>query len=126
MQIREQKQNGIVEGVIYKQLLLFFFPILFGTLFQQLYTMVDAAIVGKFVGKEALAAVGGTTGTMINLLLGFFVGLASGAGVIISQYYGSRDEESVKKSVYTATALGLAGGLVLMCLGQTPGGPFII
>lgn len=117
MQIREQKQNGIVEGVIYKQLLLFFFPILFGTLFQQLYTMVDAAIVGKFVGKEALAAVGGTTGTMINLLLGFFVGLASGAGVIISQYYGSRDEESVKKSVHTATALGLAGGLVLMCLG---------
>ena len=98
MQIREQKQNGIVEGVIYKQLLLFFFPILFGTLFQQLYTMVDAAIVGKFVGKEALAAVGGTTGTMINLLLGFFVGLASGAGVIISQYYGSRDEESVKKA----------------------------
>lgn len=117
MQLREPKQNGIVEGVIYKQLLLFFFPILFGTLFQQLYTMVDAAIVGNFVGKEALAAVGGTTGTMINLLLGFFVGLASGAGVIISQYYGSKDEEGVKKGVHTATALGVAGGLILMCAG---------
>lgn len=117
MQISGQKQNGIVEGVIYRQLLLFFFPILFGTLFQQLYTMVDAAIVGNFVGKEALAAVGGTTGTMINLLLGFFVGLASGAGVIISQYYGSRDEEGVSKSVHTAAALGVAGGLILMCAG---------
>lgn len=117
MQINEQKQNGIVEGVIYKQLLLFFFPILFGTLFQQLYTMVDAAIVGNFVGKEALAAVGGTTGTMINLLLGFFVGLASGAGVIISQYYGSKDERGVSQSVHTATALGVAGGFILMCAG---------
>ena len=65
--------NSITEGVIWKQLLIFFFPIVMGTFFQQLYNTIDAAIVGNYVGKEALAAVGGTTGTLINLLVGFFV-----------------------------------------------------
>ena len=62
--------NQISEGVIWKQLLLFFFPILFGTFFQQLYNTIDAMIVGRYVGKEALSAVGGITGTLINLLVG--------------------------------------------------------
>lgn len=66
-----EQYNGITEGVIWQQLLIFFFPILFGTFFQQLYNTADAMIVGKFVGKEALSAVGGTTGTLINLLVGF-------------------------------------------------------
>ena len=81
--------NGITEGVIWKQLLKFFFPIVLGTFFQQLYNTADAIVVGNFVGKEALAAVGGSTGTLINLLVGFFVGLSSGATVIISQHYGA-------------------------------------
>ena len=75
------KENKIVTGVIWQQLLLFFFPILFGTFFQQLYNAADAVIVGRFVGKEALSAVGGGTGTLIQLLVGFFVGLSSGATV---------------------------------------------
>lgn len=91
------KQNQITEGVIWKQLLLFFFPILFGTFFQQLYNTADAVIVGRFVGKEALAAVGGPTGPLINLLIGFFIGLSSGAGVIISQFYGARQEGQVSR-----------------------------
>ena len=66
------KENKIVTGVIWQQLLLFFFPILFGTFFQQLYNAADAVIVGRFVGKEALSAVGGGTGTLIQLLVGFF------------------------------------------------------
>ena len=77
--------NGITEGVIWKQLLKFFFPILLGTFFQQLYNTVDAVIVGNFVGKEALAAVGGSTSQLINLLIGFFTGLASGGSVIIAR-----------------------------------------
>ena len=81
--------NGITEGVIWKQLLKFFFPILLGTFFQQLYNTVDAVIVGNFVGKEALAAVGGSTSQLINLLIGFFTGLASGGSVIIAQFYGA-------------------------------------
>ncbi len=92
----ESRQNGITEGVIWKQLLLFFFPILFGTFFQQFYSTVDTIIVGQAVGKQALAAVGVTT-PFVNLLVGFFTGLASGAGVVISQYYGSREGEKLNR-----------------------------
>ncbi len=112
-----QKENKITEGVIWKQLLLFFFPILFGTFFQQLYNAADAVIVGRFMGKEALSAVGGGTGTVINLLVGFFVGLSSGATVVISQYYGAKREEMVGYAVHTAMAFSLAGGLVMTVLG---------
>ena len=82
--VQKTKANGITEGSIFGQLLLFFFPILFGTFFQQLYNTADAVVVGRFVGKQALAAVGGTTSTLINLMVGFFVGLSSGATVVIS------------------------------------------
>lgn len=111
-----QKVNGITEGVIWKQLLLFFFPILLGTFFQQMYNTVDTVIVGRFVGKEALAGVG-TTGTLINLLFGFFIGLASGASVIISQFYGARNERDLSAAVHTAIALSVTGGLVLSVVG---------
>lgn len=110
-------QNKITEGVIWQQLLLFFFPILFGTLFQQLYNAADAMIVGRFVGKEALSAVGGGTGTVIQLLVGFFVGLSSGATVIISQYYGAKREEMVGYAVHTAIAFSLIAGVVMMAGG---------
>lgn len=113
----QQVSNQITEGVIWKQLLFFFFPILFGTFFQQLYNTTDAVIVGNFVGKEALAAVGGPAATLINLLIGFFTGLSSGATVIISQYYGAKKQEDVRKTVHTAIALSIAGGAVIMVLG---------
>lgn len=112
-----KQENGITEGVIWKQLLIFFFPILFGTFFQQLYNTVDAVIVGRFVGKEALAAVGGSTGTLINLLVGFFVGLSSGATVIISQFYGGGREKRVSEAVHTAITFSLACGVGLMVIG---------
>lgn len=113
------EKNSITEGVIWKTLLAFFFPILLGTFFQQLYNTVDAIIVGKFVGKEALAAVGGGTGTLINLIVGFFVGLASGATVVLSQHYGGRRNAEISQTVHTAAAMALVGGLVLMVLGMT-------
>ena len=109
--------NGIVEGVIWKQLLLFFFPIVLGTFFQQLYNTADAIIVGKVVGKEALAAVGGTTGTLISLLVGFFVVVSSGASVIIAQLYGARRAEDVSRAVHTTIALALVSGALLMAVG---------
>ena len=112
------QRNGITEGVIWQQLLLFFFPILFGTFFQQLYNTADAMIVGKFVGKEALSAVGGTTGTLINLLVGFFVGLSSGAAVVVSQYYGAGQEDQVRKAVHTSFYLSICGGIFLMLIGE--------
>ena len=108
------KENRITEGVIWKPLLAFFFPILLGTFFQQLYNTVDAIIVGNFVSTQALAAVGGATGTIINLLVGFFVGLSAGATVIISQYYGARRVQETMKAV----AMGIIGGLIFMVLGM--------
>ncbi len=109
--------NGITEGVIWKQLLLFFFPIVLGTFFQQLYNTADAIIVGKFVGKEALAAVGGSTGTLVNLLVGFFVGIASGASVIIAQLFGARHAKDVSRAVHTTIALALVSGALLTVAG---------
>ena len=112
-----QAGRGIVEGVIWQQLLIFFFPILLGTFFQQLYNTADAVIVGKYVGKEALAAVGGSTGNLINLIVGFFVGLASGATVIISQFFGARKEAEVSRTVHTALAMALFIGAGLTAVG---------
>ena len=109
--------NSITGGVIWKTLLSFFFPILLGTFFQQLYNTADAVIVGQYVGKQALAAVGGATSTLINLLVGLFVGIASGAAVVISQLYGARDGERTQRAVHTTMAFALAGGFALMIIG---------
>lgn len=111
--------NSITEGVIWKNMLMFFFPILLGTFFQQMYNTADAIIVGKFVGTQGLAAVGGTSGTMINLIVGFFVGLSSGATVILSQYYGGGRMKEIGQTVHTAVAMAIGGGLIIMILGYT-------
>ncbi len=119
------KENSITQGVIWKQLLIFFFPILIGTFFQQLYNTVDTIVVGQYVGTNALAAVG-TTGTLINLLVGFFVGVSSGATVIISQFFGAGDGKNVSKAVHTSIALALVGGLVIMVLGLLTARPSLV
>lgn len=113
----ESKENQIIHGVIWKQLLLFFFPIVLGTFFQQIYNTADAIVVGRFVGTEALAAVGGSTSQIINLIVGFFVGLSSGATVVISQYYGARDRENLSKALHTAFAFSLVGSVVITAVG---------
>jgi len=113
----EVRENQITEGIIWQQILLFFFPILFGTFFQQLYNAADAMIVGRFVGKEALSAVGGSTGMLTNMIVGFFVGLSSGAAVIISQYYGAKRPEMVGYAVHTSVAFSIAAGIVIMIVG---------
>ena len=115
--VQKIKANGITEGSIFGQLLLFFFPILFGTFFQQLYNTADAVVVGRFVGKQALAAVGGTTSTLINLMVGFFVGLSSGATVVISQYYGAKKADKVHWAVHTSVAFSVIGGVLFMAVG---------
>ncbi len=114
-QVREQKEkkNQITEGVIWKQILLFFFPIMLGSLFQQFYNTADAMIVGRFVGKEALSAVGGSTLSIINILIGFSTGVSSGATVIVARFYGGKEEEKVSGAVHTALTLALVGGLLL-------------
>ncbi|HIQ95878.1 MAG TPA: MATE family efflux transporter [Candidatus Limivivens merdigallinarum] len=117
MKKRTASGNQITEGIIWKQLLLFFFPIVLGTFFQQLYNTADAIVVGRFVGKEALAAVGGSTGQIINLVVGFFVGLSSGATVVIAQFFGAKDEQNLSKSLHSAIAFSIVGGIVMSILG---------
>lgn len=108
--------GDITQGVIWKQLLAFFFPLWFGTFFQQLYNTVDTLVVGRFVGKNALAAVG-STGTVVALIVGIFTGLASGAVVFIAQHYGARDGQRVGQGVHTTMVLGVIIGAIFMVAG---------
>ena len=103
------KKDGSVlmtEGVIWKQLVIFSIPLLIGNLFQQLYNTVDSIVVGQFIGSEALAAVGSST-PLINLIIGMFMGIAVGSGVIISQYYGAKSEDKMGWAVHTSIALSI-------------------
>ena len=120
--IDKKERNDLTSGNVWKKLIGFFIPIMIGMLFQQLYNTVDAIIVGRFVGTEALAAVAGSPAVIINLVLGFFNGLASGATIIISQCFGAGNEEGVSKAVHTVTAFCLIAGIVLtfVCRALTP------
>ena len=117
MSVKMDASRQITEGVIWKQLLIFFFPIMLGSFFQQLYNTVDTVVVGQFVGKEALAAVGGSSAQIASLIVGFFTGLSSGASVIIAHFFGARDRRSASKAVHNAYVLAVAGGIVLTVLG---------
>ena len=110
-------QTTLTEGSIGKQLLKFFLPIMFGTFFQQLYNTVDAIVVGRFVGSDALAAVGGSAGMIVSLIVGFFVGLTAGASVIVSQFFGSGDRQMVSKSMHTIYAFSIIGSVVISVVG---------
>lgn len=111
------KKNQITDGVIWKQLLIFFFPIMVGTLFQQLYNTVDAIIVGRFVGKQALASVGGSAAVLTNFVIGFFTGLSAGATVIISQFYGAKNLKQLSKGLHTAYAFSITVSLLISVIG---------
>ena len=91
-----KKMKTMTEGVIWKEILFFAIPLILGNLFQQLYNTVDSIIVGNYVGSNALAAVG-SSGAIINLLIGFCIGASTGAGVVISQFYGAKNTEGVRK-----------------------------
>ena len=111
-----RRDTDMTQGSTWKHLILFSLPLLLGNVFQQLYNTVDSVVVGNAVGTEALAA-GGTTGSVINTIVGFFMGLSTGAGVVISQYYGAKDHESVHDAVHTTVALTLILSVVFTSLG---------
>ena len=103
-------------GSIWKHILSFAFPLMIGNLFQQLYNTVDSVVVGNFVGKEALAAVG-STGPIMNTLIGFFMGLSAGAGIAVSQAYGAKDEKRVHDAVHAALFLTMILAVVFTAVG---------
>lgn len=111
-----QNKLQMTEGPIAPIILKFFFPILLGTFFQQMYNLADTIIVGRFVGTQALAAVG-ATGSLMSMVNGFFVGIGSGATVILSQFYGAGDRRGVEKALHTALTLAVILGALITLLG---------
>lgn len=107
---------NLTQGVIWKQIIRFAIPLLIGNIFQILYNTVDTLIVGNFVNRQALGAVG-MMGAPINALVSFFIGIANGATVVISNFYGAKDEGGVSKAVQTTIALALMASVVCTILG---------
>ncbi|MBQ8578177.1 MAG: MATE family efflux transporter [Clostridia bacterium] len=114
--IRPKRDVDMTEGSIIRHLLMFALPLLVGNIFQQLYNTVDTWVVGNYVSNEAFSAVG-TVGPVINMLIGFFSGLASGAGVVISQYYGAKKYEDVQRTVHTSILMTLIMGVAFTFIG---------
>lgn len=113
---RKNKTVDMTQGNIAGHIIRFALPLLIGNVFQQLYNTVDTWVVGNYVSNEAFSAVG-TVGPIINMLIGFFAGLASGAGVVISQYYGAKRYDEVEKTVHTAIIMTLVLGIAFTFLG---------
>lgn len=114
--IRKKRDVDMTEGNITRHIISFALPLLIGNLFQQLYNTVDTWVVGNYVSNEAYSAVG-TVGPIINMLIGFFLGLSSGAGVVISQYYGAKQHDKVQETVHTAILMTLIIGVVFTAIG---------
>lgn len=119
--LSRRKDVDMTSGNITRHIISFALPLLVGNIFQQLYNTVDTWVVGNFVSNEAFSAVG-TVGPIINMLIGFFMGLSSGAGVVISQYYGAKREDDVSRAVHTSILMTLVLGVVFtfIGLGMTP------
>ena len=109
--------KDLTSGTVWKRLLVFFLPIAAGTCIQQLYNAVDGLIVGRFVGTVALAAVGGSSAQVINVLIGFFVAVTAGASVVIAQVYGAGRTEDVRIAAGNAIAVFALLGFFLMAVG---------
>lgn len=114
--VLKRRDTDMTAGSIPRLLIYFALPLMIGNVFQQLYNTVDSIVVGNYVSKQALAAVG-CTGPVINALFGLFGGLAAGAGVVISQFYGAHDKEKLHKTVQTTIAMSLVMCVVLTALG---------
>ncbi len=108
--------HSLTEGSISRGMIRFAIPIFLGNLFQQLYNTADTLIVGRFLGSDSLAAVG-SSGSLIFLLVGFFNGIAIGAGVVIARYFGAKDTRNLRKSIHTTIVFGIICGLALTILG---------
>lgn len=106
-------RNDLTQGTVWKKILGFFFPVLFGMLFQQLYNTADAVIVGRYLGANALAAVGGSASLIVNLAVGFFSGLGTGATVVVSHAFGAKEEERLSRTVHTAVLFFFLVGVTL-------------
>ena len=120
-----KKDTDMTQGNVYSRILYFAVPMMLGLLFQQLYNTVDTWVVGKFVSKNALAAVG-CNGPVINTVVGAFAGLATGASVLISQAYGAHDNQRLSRAVHTTMAITLILCLVGTAVGLLLAKPLLL
>ena len=111
-----KEKNSLIEGSIWKGLLAFVFPIFLGQVFQQLYNTADAWVVGKFLDKNAYAAVS-SSGSLVFLLVGFFGGISVGAGVVIARYFGAGNVSKMRSAIHTTVVFGVIAGLLLTAAG---------
>lgn len=118
------KSQDMTRGSIYRSIVVFAIPLFIGNIFQQLYNMADAMVVGRFVGLQALAAVGASASSY-NLIIAIILGIASGASVVIAQIFGSGDRERLRKAYITTCKILLYAGLGLTVIGLFCCGPLL-
>ena len=119
--MKKKNMNRITEGILWKGIVVFFIPIFLQSVFQQIFSITDAIIVGNVVGKQALGAINATS-NLTKFFLNLFTGICSGAAIIVGQAYGAKDEEKVARSLHTGSAFALIGGIgmALICIPATP------
>ena len=114
--INKSKNIDMTKGNPLKVIILFTLPLLLGNVFQQLYNICDSAVIGQFVGDDAMAAVS-SSGSLINLLIGLVQGISVGAGIVIAQYFGAKDINRMSKTIHTTVLFSLVLGILLSFIG---------
>lgn len=107
----------LTSGTIWKQLIKYYIPLLMSALLQQFYNAADAVVVGRYIGKEALSAVGGTTSILFGLIIGLFTGIASGSTVVVGKYFGAEKEKSVADTIQTSLCISVIAGVFISIFG---------
>lgn len=107
----------LTSGTIWKQLIKYYIPLLMSALLQQFYNAADAVVVGRYIGKEALSAVGGTTSILFGLIIGLFTGIASGSTVVVGKYFGAEKEKEVADTIQTSLCIAVIAGVFISIFG---------
>lgn len=121
---KNSKVRDMTSGNIYRNLIAYSFPVFVGSLFQLFYNIIDTIIVGRFIGTEALAAVG-STGLIVNIIVYFFLGFSIGAGVLVGQCFGAKDKNSLREAIQTTIAVTFILCVILTVAGYFASGPML-
>lgn len=121
---KDKKEIDMLSGTLWNKILLFAIPLAASSILQQFFNSADMAVVGRFAGKQALAAVGSNS-SLINLLVNLFVGLSIGANVVIAKYLGENNRKNARKAAHTTVLISLISGIIVMMIGITIARPVL-
>ncbi len=121
---KQNKRTDLLQGNLFTKILLFAIPLAISSMMQQLFNSADVAIVGKFAGREALAAVGSNS-SVINMLINLFVGISVGVNVIVANYIGQRDKTGIRRTIHTSMLVSVVSGVLLMFVGLVLARPIL-